>query len=290
MAGFAGGFLQGLGGGMQRRQDRAARERAMSAVEALGQWREAPAMQAPVGGASRPIGLPAEMTGRTGDIMGLRKQRPGGTPQIAAFGGSDPGMPQQRLPQPDITPAPIGGGAFPKSLIQSESGGNWGALNNEVGAGGVRGHGGRLQFGQARLEDAARSGVIPRGMTPQEFARQPPEIQRAVENWHFSDIDREIKRRGLSNYVGQTIGGQRVTRDGMRAVAHLGGMGGLQRFIESGGRHNPADSFGTRLSDYFSAHAGDTSVAQGPPPPATDDQSASSSWAWMRQLLKEMGK
>ena len=149
----------------------------------------------------------------------------------------------------------IGQSSFPASLIQSESGGNWGALNNERGSGGVRGHGGRLQFGDARLTDAARAGVIPR-LSPDQFARQSPRIQRRVEEWHFRDIDDQIRRRGLDRFVGEEIDGQPVTMDAMRSVAHLGGMGGLQKFLETGGRHNPQDSFGTSLSDYHRRHGG----------------------------------
>ena len=149
-------------------------------------------------------------------------------------------------------------GAFPASLVQSESGGNWKAFNNEVGAGGVRGHGGRLQFGYARLQDAAKAGVIPKGMTAQEFSRQSPEVQMAVEDWHFSDIDRRIESNDLEKYIGKKINGITVTIDGMRAVAHLGGMNGLIRYLRSDGTRNPADSFGTSLTDYMRMHAGTT--------------------------------
>jgi hypothetical protein len=147
-------------------------------------------------------------------------------------------------------------GAFPASLIATESGGNWGALNAVPGAGGFSGHGGRLQFGTARLADAARAGVIPAGMTAQEFAKQPPEVQMAVENWHFADIDNYIRRSGLDRAIGTTIGGAPVTLDGMRAVAHLGGVGGLQKFVSSQGQYNPSDVFGTSLLDYLKAHSG----------------------------------
>jgi hypothetical protein len=147
-----------------------------------------------------------------------------------------------------------GGGNFPASLIETESGGNWNALNNEQGAGG-RGHGGRLQFGTARLQDAANAGIIG-PMSPQEFAQQPPEVQTAVENWHFADIDQQSQRLGLDRYIGQTVAGIPITQDGIRAMAHLGGIGGAQRFLESGGRVNPSDSFGTSLADYARRHGG----------------------------------
>jgi hypothetical protein len=146
-------------------------------------------------------------------------------------------------------------GNFPASLIQSESGGNWGALNDVEGAGGIVGHGGRLQFGGARLQDAARAGIIPE-MSPQQFAQQPPEVQQRVENWHFGDIDAETDRMGLSRYIGQEVAGIPITRDAIRSMAHLGGIGGAKSFLESGGRHNPADANGTSLADYARMHGG----------------------------------
>lgn len=157
--------------------------------------------------------------------------------------------------------APSGPSAAPASLIQNESGGNWGAQNNAVGAGGQRGHFGRLQFGQARLQEAAAAGAIPQGTTPQQFM-QNPELQQRAEQWHFADIDNHIRQTGLDRAIGQTINGVPVTLDGMRAVAHLGGKKGLSQFIATGGQYNPADVNGTRLSDYFARHGGGAQPTQ----------------------------
>jgi hypothetical protein len=141
------------------------------------------------------------------------------------------------------------------TLINDESGGRWNARNNAVGSGGKRGHFGRIQFGVARLNDAKRAGVIPRNMTPQQFMASP-RAQLAAEKWHFSDIDREARRRGLSQFLGQTVAGVRVTPDAIRAMAHLGGIKGAERFLKSGGRYNPKDVNGTSLRDYGIRHGG----------------------------------
>lgn len=137
---------------------------------------------------------------------------------------------------------------LPDSIVRTESGGNWNALNSE-------GYGGRGQFGEARLADAARAGIIPAGMTGAEFSRAPQNVQLAVENWHKQDILGE-----LGGYVGQDIDGAGpippLTEDSILAVAHLGGTGGARRFVESGGQYNPSDSNGTSLSDYATTHAG----------------------------------
>lgn len=141
-----------------------------------------------------------------------------------------------------------GGGNFPASLLTTESGGNIHALNKE-------GYGGRLQFGDDRLADAARAGIIPL-MTGAQFSQQPLSVQQAVENWHFADIDSQASSRGLTKYVGQSINGTTITQNSIRAMAHLGGIGGAQSYLESGGTIDPADSNGTRLSDYARIHAG----------------------------------
>lgn len=163
-------------------------------------------------------------------------------------------------PAPGST-APVAG---PASLIQNESGGNWQAQNNAVGAGGAVGHFGRLQFGQARIQDAINSGALPPGTTPQAFMASP-ELQKRAEAWHFSDIDQKIQQNGFDKLIGQSINGVPITVDGLRAVAHLGGTEGMRKFVESGGRYNPADRNGTRLSDYFARHGGGGSVAQPQP-------------------------
>lgn len=153
------------------------------------------------------------------------------------------------------------GSALPASLNTTESGGNWAAQNGEVGAGGAVGHFGRAQFGQARLQEAANAGAIPQGTTPQMFM-QSPELQKAAENWHFADIDQNIRANGFDRMIGQPINGVPITMGGMRAVAHLGGNRGLQRFIETGGRYNPADANGTSLMNYFTTHGGNMRTAQ----------------------------
>jgi hypothetical protein len=166
--------------------------------------------------------------------------------------------------------APAAPSVAPASLVQNESGGAWNAQNNEVGAGGQRGHFGRLQFGQARLAEAAAAGAIPQGTTPQAFMASP-ELQQRAEAWHFADIDRFIQGNGLDKTIGRSINGVPVTLDGMRAVAHLGGKDGLAKFIASGGRYNPADANGTSLMDYFSRHGGSSApvqVAQAPAQPS----------------------
>lgn len=163
--------------------------------------------------------------------------------------GLEVGLPSAQSQSPET------GSALPASLNVSESGGNFQAQNAAVGSGGHVGHFGRGQFGVARLQEAAAAGAIPQGTTPQQFM-QSEELQKSAENWHFAKIDRAIQANGFDRLVGQRINGVPVTVEGLRAVAHLGGEQGMKRFVETGGRYDPADANGTRLSDYFRQHGG----------------------------------
>ena len=153
----------------------------------------------------------------------------------------------------------------PASLLRTESGGNYAARNNATGSSGRSGHFGRVQFGRDRFDDAVRAGAVPEGMTIEQFGSDTPEARQAqqdAENWHFSDIQNRISTSGADQYIGQNIGGVTITRDGLVAMAHLGGVGGMNRFLESGGEYNPSDANGTSLSDYASTHAGNTTARQ----------------------------
>jgi hypothetical protein len=161
--------------------------------------------------------------------------------------GASPGPRRTDVPSGQVAEVP-----GTESLILSESGGNWYARNNVPGAGGI-GHFGRLQFSRARLNEAIAAGVLPPGTTPEQFLAGP-DLQRAVERWHFQDIDQFIERNGLFRFIGTQINGVTVTHSGMRAVAHLGGNEGLRRFLESGGAYNPSDTYGTRLLTYLRRH------------------------------------
>jgi hypothetical protein len=135
-------------------------------------------------------------------------------------------------------------------LIQSESGGNWKAENKEIGSGGLKGHFGRSQFGQARLMDAIAAGAIPEGTTPEKFMASPA-LQMAAEKWHYGNLNDIIDSRGYTGIFGKEINGVPVTRQGLVNVGHLGGPKGLMNFVESGGRYDPQDANKKSLTDYL---------------------------------------
>lgn len=190
--------------------------------------------------------------------------RPEEKPMSRADGLNQWGEPAMSTPQGDNSHGNDGYTAqgfadnVPRSLIGTESGGNWGARNNEVGSGGKSGHFGILQFGQDRYSEAVKAGAVPAGMSIEQFGSDTPEgraAQVSASNWHFNDIDSRIRSKGFDRMIGQTIGGVPVTWDAMRSMAHLGGFGGLTNFLNSGGSANPADAYGTSLAAYGQTHS-----------------------------------
>ena len=216
------------------------------AIIAQARERAGQMTQAAWTGLSRPLasfGSPAAAQALQVGVLQDPRQGDGYAAAMASWGGASGGG------------AGLDGFAdnVPRSLINTESGGRWDARNNVAGSGG-NGHFGILQFGHGRLEDAKKAGVIPADMTPEQFI-QSRDAQVRTANWHFTDIDNRIRANSFDKLVGQEINGVPITMDGMRAMAHLGGFGGLSKFLRSGGGYNPADAFGTSLAHYGKIHS-----------------------------------
>lgn len=125
---------------------------------------------------------------------------------------------------------------FRDRLAMTESGGRYGVVNS-------LGYTGRYQFGPDRLEDFNRA--TGKSYTLEDI-RTKPVVEEEVFDWHESDIDDFIWRNGLDQ--------SGFSLNAMRAVAHLGGKGGLLKFVRSGGSYNPSDAYGTSLADYARTH------------------------------------
>jgi hypothetical protein len=130
---------------------------------------------------------------------------------------------------------------FLDKLTQSESSGD---SNAEIIIADGRRYVGALQFGDARLQDYKKAtGSL---FTQDEF-KADSALQDKVAAWHIADIDKTIDGLGLN-----TDG---FDRDGLRAVAHLGGKHGMKKFVQSAGKYNPSDELGTSLQDYYDKFA-----------------------------------
>ena len=99
---------------------------------------------------------------------------------------------------------------------------------------------GNLQFGKARLQDYQNATGTT--FTQDEFIKDTA-LQDQVAAWHIADLDKAIDALGdrAADY----------DRDGLRAVAHLGGKLGMKMFVQSKGGYNPADELGTLLQSYY---------------------------------------
>lgn len=143
-------------------------------------------------------------------------------------------------PRPVLKPYELPAGDsrndFISKLEFSESSGNTGASRTNkdgrtfVGAG---------QFGKARLQDYKKA--TGEKFTQQQF-KNNPKLQRKVMDWHIRSIDQAIA---------ETEGAGKWDRDGLRAVAHLGGITGMKQFVETNGKYNPKDEEGTSLFNYY---------------------------------------
>lgn len=126
---------------------------------------------------------------------------------------------------------------FIKDLTLSESSGDSTAdRTNEDG----RRFAGLLQFGKARLTDYKEATNTK--FTQDQFVKDVS-LQEKVALWHIKDIDKLIdKTKNKGKYT---------NRNGLRAVAHLGGKTGMTEFVETQGKYNPADEEGTTLQEYY---------------------------------------
>ncbi len=127
--------------------------------------------------------------------------------------------------------------SFMDALTASESGGR---ADAEYTTRDGRRHVGLLQFSESRLQDFRNA--TGEAFTQDEFV-QNVKLQERVGTWHVADIDKAIDDLG-SEAAG-------YDRDGLRAVAHLGGITGMTRFVRSQGRYNPSDELHTSLGDYY---------------------------------------
>jgi hypothetical protein len=127
--------------------------------------------------------------------------------------------------------------SFIDQLTQSESSGQSDA---EITIKDSRRFVGKLQFGEARLKDYQKATG---SSFSQDDFKADTALQDKVADWHIKDIDKAIDALGIN-----TDG---YDRDGLRAVAHLGGKGGMKKFVLSKGDYDPSDDLGTSLKNYY---------------------------------------
>ena len=98
---------------------------------------------------------------------------------------------------------------------------------------------GQWHFGDARLSDYRKATGAK--FTTAEF-KENQALQQKVADWHFQDIQDAIEALGYE--------ADGYERDGLRAVANLGGVSGMSKYVRTKDEYNPADSLVTSPSDY----------------------------------------
>lgn len=174
---------------------------------------------------------------------------PAAKAEMEAYGqGAGAAIAKQQIGDPAaaVTVSSMGGESdVSASLSRTESGGNYQAQNDE-------GYAGKYQWGPDRLNDYNKANG-----TSYSFAqfKATPQLQENAQKWHEADI-----LGHLGGYVGRVVNGITMTPGAIIGAAHLGGIGGARKFIESNGAYDPADSNGTHLSDYAKTHGGATTT------------------------------
>lgn len=131
--------------------------------------------------------------------------------------------------------------AWIDKMAISESSGNYGKVN-------TLGYFGLLQWGDARLTDFNRANGT--NYTKEQFLASPA-LQREANLWHVRDLDKYINASGYLD-KGWSL-------DGLRAVGHLGGTGGIDAFVQG---KNRSDAYGTSLRDYYEKFSGPSADLQ----------------------------
>ena len=130
---------------------------------------------------------------------------------------------------------------FINDLGYSESRNNWLSVNS-IGC-----------FGEWQFAESTLRYLGFRKITLRKFRKDPFIFPRELQIGALKALIR-VNRLYLTDYehyIGHSIKGIVITRSGMIAAAHLGGAGSLMKFLDSGGRINKRDLYGTSISDYL---------------------------------------
>jgi hypothetical protein len=130
---------------------------------------------------------------------------------------------------------------FINNLGYRESGNNWLSVNR-IGC-----------FGEWQFAETTLRYLGFRKITLKRFRKDPFIFPRELQEEALKSLIRVnlIYLKDYEHFKGVTIKGILITKSGMIAASHLGGAGSLKKFLNSGGRVNNRDLFGTSVSDYL---------------------------------------
>jgi hypothetical protein len=130
---------------------------------------------------------------------------------------------------------------FINDLGHKESGNNWLSVNR-IGC-----------FGEWQFAESTLRYLGYRKITLKKFKANPDIFPRDLQVKALKTLIK-VNLSYLTYYehfIGDTIKGVVISKSGMIAASHLGGAGSLQKFLNSNGRINKKDIFGTSICDYL---------------------------------------
>jgi hypothetical protein len=130
---------------------------------------------------------------------------------------------------------------FINDLGYRESGNNWVSVN-KIGC-----------FGEWQFAESTLKYLGFRKITLKRFRQNPNIFPRELQVEALNALIEVnlIYLKDYKSHIGDSIKGILVTKSGMIAASHLGGAGSLKKFINSGGRINKKDVFGTSVAEYL---------------------------------------
>ncbi len=130
--------------------------------------------------------------------------------------------------------------SFREALAFKESQGKYGIVNS-------LGYMGKYQFGMTTLRHF--------GVNDSMTFLQSPKLQERifVKNLRYNH---NLLEDYIAKYDGQKVGGVRVTESGILAAAHLSGVGGVKKYLNSEGSGRSRDAYGSSVRGYMKKFGG----------------------------------
>lgn len=131
---------------------------------------------------------------------------------------------------------------FLYKLAMLESSNNWRVYN-------PYGYMGTWQMGEAALTTVGYPDIkfADFKVDPNVF---PPELQREAMI-KLMKYNSDILMAKYEHYIGTYVNGVKISKYGLLAAAHLGGVGSVQQYLNSQGQINNQDAYNTSIKDYL---------------------------------------
>ena len=131
--------------------------------------------------------------------------------------------------------------AFREAVAFKESRGYYDIVNS-------LGYMGKYQFGHVTLKGLGFN------VTREEFLSNPHIQEEAFIA--YLQYNHRVLSSYIERYDGSVIGGVEITTSGILAAAHLGGTGGVKRYLATGGSRQTSDAYGSTVRSYLKKFSG----------------------------------